>query len=506
MSILIISEHESDLSRLMSASAECTLMSFKEAESADFSKYSAVALLCGTVGGSPYTLSAALRIKTDEYAESGRPMFYEWCSSFSFTYTIGESSADGKDSRNDAMTRYIYLGDDTGTLTYGDLIDSQANYACIYKYAPKDAKPILYNAGHVLKHDHVERSEINTDEIPMKSWRLWYYDRTRLICSFRISNFIKARFAPFKSWCGIAALILKHLGIKNPAVANPYYKLGSGGDTIETFGRGMKWFDGCDIVIENGRYGVHEGLGHAIRPDGTQDRRSNVRVDCVGEVAGAYLFDHILNGSETSFDVYKELSSFVFEKMQVKSGRLRGMVRWSECAWSTLYGDDTARAILSTLLYIMYTDDRTRLPDIESALDFLITITGTDGLMNHGVDAETLTDERIEKMSSKPSNQYCAHRNAYYSAALLLAYRLDGKQSYLDTAVRGLSAIMNVYPNTMRAISETEELCRLIFPLSCLYQVTGSEKHKKWLYDVSERLEIYRYPKGGYTEVDPGYT
>ena len=109
-------------------------------------------------------------------------------------------------------------------------------------------------------------------------------------------------------------------------------------------------------------------------------------------------------------------------------------------------------------------------------------------------------------MHSTPSNQYCAHRNAYYSAALLLAYRLCGKEIYLETALKGLSSIMNVFPNTMRAISETEELCRLIFPLSCLYQVTKDKEHLDWLYSVADRLELYKHKSGAYVEMDPGYT
>ena len=229
-------------------------------------------------------------------------------------------------------------------------------------------------------------------------------------------------------------------------------------------------------------------------------------MDCVGEVAGAYLFDYLLSGNTSSLSIYQNLSAFVFEKMQIKSGRFRGMLRWTESAWHTVYGDDTGRAILSTLLYIMYTGDRKRLPEMEETLDFLITVTGTDGLMHHGLYAVELTEEKIASLHSHPSNQYSAHRNAYYSAALLLAYRFNHNPIYLETAVKGLSSIMAVYPNTMRAISETEELCRLIFPLACLYQVTGEEEHRKWLYTVSERLAYYRHPNGGYTEVDPGYT
>ncbi len=506
MSILIISDNKSDLSNVLMSSAKCEMLSFKEAEREDLSVYSAVALLCGTENTRPRVLSASLRIKVEEFAQSGNPIFYEWCASFGYTLTKGDDYNDGRDSMGDAMNRYVYIGSDTERLTYGDLVDSQANLGCNYIHIPENAYPILYNGGHVISHDHIDSSEIKTNEIAAKDWRLWYYDEKILVCSFRISNFVKARFAPFDSWCGIVEIILKHLGAEQIQMPAPYYTLGSNCDAQGTFNKGMDWFDGCNILIDNGKAGAKEGMSHPITPDGVQAERNNVRVDCVGEIAGAYLFDYILKNNTESLAVYKNLSDFIFDKMQIKSGKFAGMLRWTESAWCTVYGDDTGRAVISTLFYMMYTKDMRKMTQVEAALDFLIGITGTDGLMEHGVHVSELTDKNIKQMHSNPSNQYCAHRNAYYSAALLLAYQLNHKEIYKDTAVKGLSTIMGVYPETMRAISETEELCRLIFPLSCLYQVTRDETHKKWLYDVCERLEIYRHKSGGFVEVDPGYT
>ena len=506
MPILIISERESDLSNILMRSSECRLLTFSEAEREDLSVYSAIALLCGAESRRPRVLSASLRIKIEDFAESGKPIFYEWCASLGYAHTDGDDYNDGRDSMSDAMSRYVYIGHDTKRLTYGNLLDSQANAGCNYLFIPKTAYPILYNGGHVIKHDHVDAAEINPNDIAQRAWRLWYYDKKRLVCSFRISDFVKARFSPFESWCGILEIILEHLGVENAQMPKPHYILGSSGDVRDTFKRGMKWFDGCNIFIDDGRAGAREGMAHPIAPDGIQAVRHNVRVDCVGEVAGACFFDYLINHRQDSLSVYHNLSNFVFDKMQIKDGKFRGMLRWTEGAWYTVYGDDTGRAILATLFYMMYTGDQSRLPEIEAALDFLISVTGTDGLMEHGLYGISLTDERINELRSKPSKQHCAHRNAYYSAALLLAYRFNRKQIYLETAVKGLSSIMAVYPNTMRAISETEELCRLIFPLACLYQVTGEETHKNWLYDVSERLETYRHKSGGYMEMDPGYT
>ena len=333
MSILIISNHESDLSNVLMNSTKCELLSFREAEVKDLSAYSAIALLCGTENARPRVISAALRIKVEEFAESGNPIFYEWCSSFGHTITNGDDYNDGRDSMGDAMNRYVYIGEDTEKLKYGDLVDSQANIGSKHIFIPETAYPILYNGGHVISHDHIDASEINTGDIATDDWRLWYYDKNRLVCSFRISNFVKARFAPFESWCGIIEIILKHLGVEKIQMPAPYYKLGSNCDAQGTFDRGMGWFDGCNILKDNGKAGAKEGMAHPITPDGTQAVRNNVRVDCIGEIAGAYLFDYILNNNAESLVVYKNLSSFIFDKMQIKSGKFAGMLRWTEGAW-----------------------------------------------------------------------------------------------------------------------------------------------------------------------------
>lgn len=409
MAILIISDRESDLSRILTDAASCKQVTFREAEREELSGYSALALLCGTADQRPRVLSAALRLRVEAFAESGKPVFYEWCGSFDYTYTVGDDYTDGRDSAGDAMNRYIYMGKDTPLVIRGDLLDSQANVSCVYRYIPADAVPVLVNGGHIIKHDHVDPAEVES-RIADKDWRLWYYDQNRLVCSFRICDFVKARFAPFKAWCGILEIILKHLGVTEFQMPQPHYTLGSGGDARETFARGIGWFDGCSIVEDKGCGGAAEGLEHTILPDGSQKKRHNVRVDCVGEVAGAYFFDYLLNGKKESLEIYQNLSDFVFDKMQVKSGKFRGMLRWTESAWYTVFGDDTGRAVIPVLLYMMYTGDRSRFSQVEEALDFLLTVTGTDGLMKHGLNAYKLTDEVIGTLHSEPSNQYCAHR------------------------------------------------------------------------------------------------
>ena len=505
MSVLIIGEKESDLSNVLMLSGECEFMTFSEALNEDILKFSALALLCGNTSERPKSLSARLMYKIDEFVESGKPIFYEWCRCVGEIDTIGDNYSDGRECIDDTTSRYVYCGENIGSLSVGDLLDPQSNSGCRYRYIPQSAVPVLYNGGHVVKHDHVDASQIDLTKIESRDMRLWYYDEQKLVCSFRFCDFIKARFAPFDLWCDVVKIIFAHLGIKNFIMPSSQYKLG-GGSEHETFTRGLSWFKESGVLLSDGKDGVQEGMEHIILPDGTQRKRTQCRMDCVGEVAGAFLFDYLLNGTDYSFSIYKNLSSFLFDIMQVKRGKHKGMLRWTESAWGQTYADDTGRAVISTLFYIMYTGDNSRLSQIEDALDYLVNLTGTDGLIQHGFCTYTLSDERVKKLKSNPMGEPCAHRNAYYCAALLLAYCLNRKEIYLETAKKGLSSIMAVFPQTMRAISETEELCRLLFPLACLYQATGEDEHKKWIYDVCERLEIYSHKSGGYLEVDPDYS
>lgn len=116
-----------------------------------------------------------------------------------------------------------------------------------------------------------------------------------------------------------------------------------------------------------------------------------------------------------------------------------------------------------------------------------------------------MKEEELAALKKAGSGSPCAHFNAYYHAALLLAYRAGGREEYLTCAERGLATLMARYPETRRETSETEEACRLIFPLAVLYGVTGKEEHYAWLVRVSEDLEARRHPSGGYAEWDTGY-
>ncbi|MFR1358409.1 MAG: hypothetical protein ACLSBB_14385 [Ruthenibacterium lactatiformans] len=69
-----------------------------------------------------------------------------------------------------------------------------------------------------------------------------------------------------------------------------------------------------------------------------------------------------------------------------------------------------------------------------------------------------------------------------------------------------MRSLLAAYPKTMREQSETEELCRLLLPVSWLYYATGKEADLEMLYTVIRSLEAVRHPSGAYLEWDSDYS
>ena len=120
-------------------------------------------------------------------------------------------------------------------------------------------------------------------------------------------------------------------------------------------------------------------------------------------------------------------------------------------------------------------------------------------------DRVYLNEESLKALAEAEHGTPSAHYNAYYLAALLLAYIHCGKKSYIETAQKGLETLMSMYPDTQREQSETEEMCRMILPLALLFEATGEEKHRNMLYRVTDDLQKHRHSSGGYLEWDTGY-
>ena len=501
--ILILSRQASDLSDLILANCPGAVLCDPLGE-VPVEDFDAICILNGNED-SPLVLPAPLRIRVEAARAAGKPVFTEFLASIGSTYL----GIDIPVTMTHHRTVYAEGGLDCAGLRTGDVLDGHYNSCCQYAFIPEDAKPILVYHPYVCAHDHIDMDD---GTLRKGIWAM-YQDANTVVCALRLCNFRRARLSPVGEWEAIITEILRHLAGEKIEVVfrSPVCTFAKGSkvssyeDVRDTVARGLAWYENAGILRNGGANGFKEGLSHHIlAQNGRQLRAELVRNDCTGESAGAFMMDAILTGSEKSRAIYEAASGFCFNCLQVKDGPHKGMLRWSEMAWDVCYQDDVARTVLAPLLEANYAGPSAHMNDIIDGLEYLVQTTGTDGLRVFRTDVPLLNEESRKKLVSGKGHP-AAHYNAFYSAALLLAYRAGGPARFLEVAEKGLSAIMAIYPNTARETSETEENCRLVLPLAVLYQVTGKEEHKAWLYRVVEELQKVHHESGAYREWDTDY-
>jgi len=501
--ILILSETENDLAALILSHCAGAARYSPDDAQIPFHAFDACCVLAGD-RPQPLTLPARHRIRIEEMRDCGKPVFCEFVSSIGCVYSDRPRQTDHH--------RFVY-SDRYGTvagLRHGDVLDGHRNGVLPYYFVPADAKPILTCHDYICAHDSVEMED---DTFRAGLWSLWMLDAATMISSFRLCNFHRARLAPRQSFRCIIEAVIAHLAGEMVSLTYPENicrhlpaAVRTAADTDAAVDRGLAWFSRAGMLCDNGASGVYEGFSHHISAqNGVQSFQPIIRADCSGEVGGAFLLRALRTGDENDRAVYRNTADFCFSQMQVKHGEHRGMLRWTEQAWETCYQDDVARAILPTLLCQCFGGGADHFADAADALSYLADTTGADGLRVMRTDCSLLTEEERCRLRGAGVGVPSAHYNAYYHAALLLAVRGGADARFGEIAVRGLESIMALYPETRRETSETEELCRLIFPLALLYEHTQSAAHRDMLYRVTADLARLRHSSGGYAEWDTGY-
>ena len=505
MKLLILREKDCDFTEVLeSCDVEIDKMSLKEAMSADIAQYDAYCVLLPEA-----FMDARLRQKMEVENKKGKRVFTEAIGSYLDLY--GEAPV------NTVRSRLIYLEPENGNgipgLEFGELLDEQSNFMIPYCFFMPDTEPLLVYQKHIVAHTHTNMSRENIlKESKAGMWSCC--NNTVLMTSFQLHNFNRARFAPRNAWIRVIEYIAEWLtGNKPSYIPESVVSYGVDEDLSDSnafekcrrnaIEKGIRWLE--QFLIEDGYGGIREGLHHDIDPDGNQIMASGVRTDCTGESAGAFKMYARVAGIEKYEKIGSRMDDFVYGPMVVKDGMFDGMMRWTEQAWGVCYQDDVARAILPAMYDCIFFENNTHFPTIQRVLDFLIKTTAKDGTRVFRTDNVNLNEKVMAELAEAEIGNHAAHYNAYYSALLLLAYKYSGEKQYLDIGRRGLETLMNLYPETTREQSETQEMCRLVLPLAILYDVSGEEKHREMLYRVVSDLQKVKHPFGGYQEWDTGY-
>lgn len=504
MKVLLLTAGSCDFTEaLYSCSAKIDRMTMPEAAHKDISSYDAYCVL-----GSEKVIDARVHYQLEKAAKSGKHVFLEFASTFS-----GNCSSV---YTNTTKSRLIYVESEgcekIPGLTMGDLLDDENNYMVQSWTQLPGYRPILVYKHHIIAHTHLNASK---EEILKDSnCGMWMIGDNMMITAFRLSNFKHARFAPVKSWEKLIRYIICWITGEEPSrMPDNVVRYGVSDDLSvastfdscrkESIKQGIQWLE--QFLVDNGIGGIKEGLSHKIDPDGSQIVLTNVRNDCSGEAAGAFGIYGYVFGDAKAKKISENLDDFTYNTMMIKEGLTNGFMRWSDEAWDVCYQDDVARCILSGLYKCLFLNDDSLYPEISRALDAMVNLTAKDGCRRARFEIPQMTEESFDEIRNEEHSQLSVHHNSYLLAAFLLAYKFKKNPVYLEAGQYGLETLMDAYPETMLEHSETQEKCRLVFPLAVLYDVTKQEKHKKMLYRVVNDLEKFRHPFGGYCEWDTYY-
>jgi hypothetical protein len=507
--IAVITVEASDLSRLFEKIPDLFVQYIKpdNIKNYNLDLYDALCILGGTSEELP-VFDADDRIEIEKQIEKNKKVFCEFYGSINYVYSAPPVST--------RFSRLVFVDKNTsgnfGCLEYSDILEDQCNLFSSPYSSRRGSKPILIYKEFINSHNKCEISENELNNAGNRG--LWYELPNLMLCSFRKCNFVKSRFSPMNKWKSLINFIIGWVIDEKVDLetGSGYYvnRSLSGdfeGELKSCVKKAVGWFDAAGIILENGKKGVQEGFGTEIYADGRQKRSTAVRNDCTGEASLAFFADYLLTHNKVSLEKSDNLEDFCYRSMQIKDGDFKGMLRWTNSAFFVCYQDDVARVLIPTLLKALFGGSEKHLDDCGSALDFLVKSTGTDGLRVSRTDNINYLDSgNIEDLSKVPANFPSAHYNAFYLAALLLYSKINGESSYGEVGIKGLTSIMSVYPKTRREQSETQELCRLVLPLACLYYYTKSDLHKEWLYRVVRDLQKMKHKSGAYLEWDTDYS
>ena len=191
VSVAIITRGESDLSRLLQ---RCDGVSTVVFAPHALGPHSLDTFDCACVFGGtheePLVLPARSRSALEAFSAAGKRVFYEYALSFAQNYCMPPES-----------TRFLRLVCADGAFTgmpEGTLLDEQCNFRSAPYYKCRGARPVLVYKKGLTQHACEPLSE--SDKEDHTAYGVWFETPTTAVCSFRLCNFVRARFAPVSVW------------------------------------------------------------------------------------------------------------------------------------------------------------------------------------------------------------------------------------------------------------------------------------------------------------------
>lgn len=376
----------------------------------------------------------------------------------------------------------------------------------------------------------------------VKTYPLLYRDNNSLIATTSFSNCIKGRYAPQREWSQILSYILGWVLNKDdftikelPSDPRPAYTRNKklprkakrnavisaanwlwkanlfihpswekelmrkyqvmGGNCNRFFGEPI-----TDKMLQgNGSRGIMEGHASNISSDGSQEYRYFIRADVQGESAMLLAAAAQLSKAERYHNTSVNLLDYLFHTSDFRDGEggerckrssvAYGLLGWGNTHQWVFYNDDNARCILGAIgAAAMLDNSRWNLYIVENILAML-RLCSEDGFFGARLELADLNKNGWEYYADRKNHiNPSPHFESWMWACFLWLYDKTGYEPLLEKAKRGITHMMEIYPNWKAQNGIQQERARMILPLAWLVRVEDTPKHREWLDIVVKKF------------------
>lgn len=259
----------------------------------------------------------------------------------------------------------------------------------------------------------------------------------------------------------------------------------------------------------DGSHGVQEGYASGIRCDGSQWQRLPIRADCQAETAMVLAMNAEVRGSERDRETAANLLKFLYETSGLCGGA-RGNPEhpaFGHISWGTIspvwevanYGDDNARALMGTMLTTAALGTDAWDAAMLRALLANLRTTGRQGFRGSRIDMPDLERKGWRAYAEADLLNFAPHYEAFMWACYLWAYRHTGHAPFLETAKRGIRAMMGAYPDRW-TLQDNSERGQMLLPLAWLMRLEPTDEVRAWLRRIADDLLATQQPCGAIPE------
>ncbi len=333
------------------------------------------------------------------------------------------------------------------------------------------------------------------------------------VATSKLSQFVTGRYAPQQDWANLWQHLLYWLEkgterqklIWQPDVRVEASREGQlpQNHEMQAFQRSIHWFKTHTLYTNEGRTGVIEGFGSAINYRGFQAASTVIRGDCTPETAMVIAWDWTIHHNPESRKIAGQIMDTTWTTSDLHDGSKTSpfghMLKFNSHS-PIFFADDNARAILSSLLARRLLDEGRWDEAILRCVLANFKLTGESGFGPSWIEPQDFPPSGWKYFHKQDFIVPWPHFQAYPLAAYLWAYALSGYTPFYQKASRAIRKLMDVYPHWRWTNGFTQELARMLLPLSFLIRIEDTGEHRTWLDRIATDLLAQMQPCGAIRE------